>query len=153
VTGEDNILKLVAADEPQQHEYHLQDQVGFILRRAQQRHVAIFSSCISDLTPPQFAALAKLHEAGATSQNQLGALIAMDAATIKGVIDRLRARGLVELSRHEGDRRRLLVALTGEGRNLVEQLIPLAARITEKTLAPLSSTEARTFLELLARLA
>lgn len=153
MTGEDNILKLVAADEAEPEEYHLQDQVGFILRRAQQRHVAIFSSYISDLTPPQFAALAKLHEVGPTSQNQLGTLIAMDAATIKGVIDRLRARGLVELSRHEGDRRRLLVALTGEGRNLVEQLLPLAARISEETLSPLSSTEARTFLELLAKLA
>ena len=33
-------------------------QVGFILRKAHQRHVAIFASRIGDLTPPQFAALA-----------------------------------------------------------------------------------------------
>ena len=84
-------LKLVepAVDEG----YHLQDQVGFILRKASQRHIAIFARHIDDLTPPQFAALAKLAEIGETSQNQLGAQIAMDAATIKGVIDRLKARG------------------------------------------------------------
>lgn len=153
MTGEDNILKLVDADEPPQGEYHLQDQVGFILRRVQQRHVAIFSSYISDLTPPQFAALAKLRDVGETSQNQLGALIAMDGATVKGVIDRLRARGLVELSRHAGDKRRLLVRLTDEGSRTIEQLVPLAQRITEETLAPLSSKEAAAFLKLLARLA
>src|SRR6185295_18828677 len=93
-------------------EYRLQEQVGFILRKAHQRHVAIFAAHIDDLTPPQFAALAKLNDVGETSQNQLGALIAMDAATIKGVIDRLRARGLVEVGKHEVDKRRLMVGLT-----------------------------------------
>ena len=86
--------------------YRLQDQVGFILRRAHQRHVAIFASHIGDLTPPQFAALAKLRDVGETSQNQLGVLIAMDAATVKGVIDRLKLRGFVDLGKHEGDKRR-----------------------------------------------
>ena len=50
----------------------------------------------------------------------------MDAATVKGVIDRLKARGLVDLSKHEVDKRRLLVNLTAEGREAVERLIPLA---------------------------
>jgi DNA-binding MarR family transcriptional regulator len=133
-------------------EYRLEDQVGFVLRKAHQRHVAIFASHIGDLTPPQFAALAKLHEIGPTSQNQLGASIAMDAATVKGVIDRLKARGLVELARHEGDKRRLLVALTADGRELVAQLIPRAEAITLETLEPLSEREAAALLRLLAKL-
>jgi hypothetical protein len=45
-----------------------------------------------NLTPTQWAALAKLTETGPCSQNQLGRLAAMDVATIKGVIDRLTAR-------------------------------------------------------------
>ena len=133
--------------------YRLQDQVGFILRKAHQRHVGIFASRIADLTPPQFAALAKLADVGETSQNQLGVLIAMDAATIKGVIDRLNARGLVELSRHAGDKRRLMVSLTSEGRAAVAQLVPLARQITEETLAPLNARETATLLKLLAKLA
>ncbi|MGD9915986.1 MAG: MarR family winged helix-turn-helix transcriptional regulator [Rhizobiaceae bacterium] len=133
--------------------YRLQEQVGFVLRKAHQRHLSIFASRIGDLTPPQFAALAKLHAVGETSQNQLGALVAMDAATIKGVIDRLKARGYVELSKHEGDKRRLMVSLTPEGRSSVEKLIPLAAEITQETLAPLSAKEAATLLKLLARIA
>ena len=152
MSGGDNILKLVEAEPPPQ-DYRLQDQVGFILRKAHQRHLSIFAAHIGDLTPQQFAAIAKLHEIGETSQNQLGSLIAMDAATVKGVIDRLKARGLVELTKHEVDRRRLLVSLTAEGRMAVERLIPLAGRITTETLRPLSPKEAASFMKLLAKLA
>ena len=150
MSARDATLALVADDAG---EYRLQEQVGFILRKAHQRHVAIFAAHIGDLTPPQFAALAKLNDVGETSQNQLGALIAMDAATIKGVIDRLRARGFVEVGKHEVDKRRLMVGLTDQGRAAIERLIPLAERITAETLAPLSPREAATFLKLLAKLA
>ncbi len=152
VSGDDNILKLMEAAEPQAPDYRLHEQIGFILRKAHQRHLSIFSAHIDDLTPQQFAALAKLHEIGETSQNQLGSVIAMDAATVKGVIDRLKARGLVDLSKHEGDKRRLLVSLTVEGRDTVQRLIPMARRITEETLSPLSAKEAETVTKLLAKL-
>ncbi|MEW9807315.1 MarR family winged helix-turn-helix transcriptional regulator [Mesorhizobium marinum] len=151
MTGESNLLKLVDAepDDP----YRLQEQVGFVLRKAHQRHVAIFAAKISDLTPPQFAALAKLADVGETSQNQLGSLVAMDAATVKGVIDRLKARGLVQLSKHDVDRRRLMVSLTPEGRDTVARLVPLAEEITAETLQPLSARETATLLKLLSRIA
>ena len=110
----------LAGPEAAASDYHLQDQVGFVLRKAHQRHVAIFASHIADLTPPQFAALAKLYDVGETSQNHLGQMIAMDAATVKGVIDRLKTRGLVVLAKHDGDKRRLLVKLTDQGRQAVE---------------------------------
>ena len=150
MSGEDSLL-VEAENAPD--DYRLQDQVGFVLRKAHQRHVAIFAAHIADLTPPQFAALAKLHDVGETSQNHLGTLIAMDAATVKGVIDRLSARGLVALSRHEMDKRRLLVSLTAKGHEVVARLIPLAQRITEETLEPLSPREAASFLKLLAKIA
>ena len=77
-------------------EYVLDEQVGFLMRVAMQRHTAIFMSrMIEALTQTQFAALAKLYEVGPCSQNHLGRLIYLDAATIKGVVDRLGARGLV----------------------------------------------------------
>ena len=144
-------LKLVEADADAG--YRLHEQIGFILRKANQRHIAIFARRIGDLTPPQFAALARLAEIGEASQNQLGAMVAMDAATIKGVIDRLKARGLVMLSAHREDRRRLVVSLSEEGKALIEKLLPLAERITAETLAPLNGRETAAFLKLLAKLA
>jgi DNA-binding MarR family transcriptional regulator len=141
-----------AAPDPATEAYRLQDQVGFILRKAHQRHVAIFSAQISDLTPPQFAALAKLHDLGDCSQSQLGQLIAMDAATIKGVIDRLKARDLVTVTEDKEDRRRTVVALTDAGRDAVQRLVPVAAKITRDTLEPLTSREAQALVRLLGKI-
>ena len=134
-------------------EYQLEDQVGYMLRRATQRHLTIFADNIPDLTPTQFAALAKLCELGRVSQNQLGRSISMDAATIKGVIDRLRIRELVETSPDEEDKRRLYIEATEQGQKLFATHEAAAKEITKRTLDPLSPQEQIVFLELLAKLA
>jgi MarR family transcriptional regulator, lower aerobic nicotinate degradation pathway regulator len=133
--------------------YVLDAQVGFVLRQAQQRHTTIFASLmIEGLTPTQWAALAKLAELGPQSQNQLGRLTAMDAATIKGVIDRLTKRGFTATSPDPADGRRLLVALTEAGDKLYERATAIAVLITEETLRPLNEREQATFVALLGRL-
>ncbi len=133
--------------------YVLDDQIGFILRQVWQRHTAIFAREIgTNLTPTQWAALSKLAETGACSQNQLGRLTAMDVATIKGVIDRLTARGLTETSADPGDGRRLLVSLTRAGQQLAEKVAPNALAITRETLAPLDAKEREMLMGLLNKL-
>src|SRR3954467_7619767 len=88
---------------PQKPSYILDEQIGFILRQVWQRHATIFAKEIGiNLTAAQWAALAKLTETGPCSQNLLGRLTAMDVATIKGVIDRLTARGLRSEERRVG---------------------------------------------------
>ena len=142
---------------PDQHrreeDYILEAQIGFVLRQAHQRHTTIFASqMIDDLTPTQWAALAKLKEIGPSSQNLLGRLTAMDAATIKGVIGRLSKRGFTRTKPDPADGRRLLVALTERGAALYDRARPIAARITERTLQPLNERERAELLALLARL-
>ena len=133
--------------------YVLDEQVGFILRQVWQRHSSIFSRAIgTNLTPTQWAALSKLAETGPCSQNQLGRLTAMDVATIKGVIDRLTARGLTETSQDPEDGRRLLVSLTRAGQQLAEKLAPNAIAITRETLAPLDAKEREMLMALLNKL-
>lgn len=136
----------------QRPDYALDDQVGFLLRLAMQRHLSIFAARIPALTPTQFAVLAKLSELGPTSQNALGRATAMDAATMKGVADRLRDKGLVVAGPEDGDRRRLILSLTETGRALFAQLAPAALAITAETLAPLSPAERQGFVDLLCRL-
>lgn len=133
--------------------YVLDDQVGFILRQVWQRHAMIFAKEIGiNLTPTQWAALSKLTETGPCSQNQLGRLTAMDVATIKGVIDRLTARGLTETSSDPQDGRRLLVSLTRAGQAMAEKAAPNALAITKETLAPLDAKERETLIALLSKL-
>lgn len=138
---------------PAANAYVLDDQVGFVLRQVMQRHTTIFGTRMGeDLTSTQWAALAKLFEKGPCSQNLLGRLTAMDAATIKGVVDRLVKRGLVETRPDPEDGRRLVVALTEDGALLTGRSIPAAREITEETLAPLAAEERATLLDLLSRL-
>lgn len=142
------IAKGMAADSP----YRLDDQIGYVLRRVTQRHLAIFAAAIPEVTTTQFAVLARLSETGPVSQNQLGRAAAMDAATIKGVVDRLARLGLVTTAADPGDRRRLTVALTGAGAALYADRVRTALEVSDDTLAPLSAEERRVLMALLARL-
>jgi MarR family transcriptional regulator, lower aerobic nicotinate degradation pathway regulator len=134
-------------------DYHLNEQVGFLLRVAMQRHTAIFMSQIcSGLTQTQFAALAKLREVGPCSQNQLGRLIYLDAATTKGVVDRLKARRLITARADAHDRRRRAIALTEAGRAVADAAVKVARQITRHTLTPLTTAEQKTVIRLLKKL-
>ncbi|MGE5164487.1 MAG: MarR family winged helix-turn-helix transcriptional regulator [Sphingobacteriales bacterium] len=148
-------LKVVAAQpDASEGRYVLDDQVGFLMRIAMQRHTSIFTSrMIEGLTQTQFAALAKLFEVGPCSQNYLGRLIYLDAATIKGVVDRLHLRGFVTALSDPKDRRRRAVALTERGRRATEAAMLVAAEITATTLTPLTTEEQRTVVRLLRKLA
>ncbi len=139
----------VAAASP----YVLDEQIGFLLRQVTQRHTTLFAQMIGDgLTPMQWAVLAKLLEIGRTSQTALGRAVSMDAATVKGTVDRLVARGLVVRLQDAEDRRKLLVDLTEAGRETTLRNLEVASAITRETLAPLDDAEARQLFALLAKM-
>ena len=135
-------------------DYSLEDQVGHLLRRAHQRHVALFQRIMgeNDPTPTQFAVMARLYERDDLSQNELGRLTAMDPATIKGVVARLEERGLIERAPDPNDQRRIRLSLTDRGRRIVPDLVEKARAITAATLAPLSREEAERLVALLRRI-
>lgn len=134
--------------------YVLEDQVGHLIRRAHQRHTALFIAMIGDaqVTPTQYAALVKLYEMGELSQNHLGRLTAMDPATIQGVIRRLTGRKLISHRPDKNDKRRRCLSLTSSGRELVEQLLANGPKVSKATLDPLSPAEQQQFLALLKRI-
>ncbi len=133
--------------------YRLDEQVGYLLRLASQRHAVIFQNKISQgLTPTQFSTLIRVAEEGEVSQNQLGRLAAMDIATIKGVVDRLKAKGLLKTAADPDDKRRSIISLTDTGEDLMQQLYADGLEITKATLAPLNASERKTLLSLLKKL-
>ena len=133
-------------------DYQLEDQIGFVLRRVTQRHLALFSAAIPQVTTTQWAVIARLSEIGPMSQNHLGREAAMDAATVKGVVDRLVREGLVETAPDPDDKRRVTVARTAAGRDLFQAQLAAAAGVSEATLSPLTPQERAAFMALLARL-
>jgi len=133
--------------------YKLEDHVGHLLRRANQRHTAIFFDGLGQqLTPMQFAVLIKISDEDEVSQNLLGRLAAMDPATVQGVVRRLRERNLITAHPDPEDQRRSLWRLSKTGKKLIAKSLPEAEAITERTLQPLSRKDRETFLKLLRRL-
>ena len=128
------------------NDYQLEDQVGYKLRLASQRHLEIFSRHLPDMTPTQFSILVRLRDVGEVSQNQLGRLVAMDAATTKGVISRLIDRGLVQSRQDGSDLRRLQISLTLEGQTKVQAAIDQARIITTETTENLTKRRWRGYL-------
>jgi len=133
-------------------EYRLEEQVGFKLRLANQRHLEIFNRQMPDITPTQFAVLAKLRDELKISQNQLGRLVGMDAATTKGVVDRLRKKGLVQSTPSETDMRRLDISLTSAGRDFAAEAVETALGISAETVSNLTPREVERLLALLDKL-
>lgn len=134
-------------------EYRLHDQIGFLLRQANQRHIALFTATIGDrLTTTQWSALVKLAELEPISQNQLGRETAMDVATIKGVVDRLATRGFLRTAPDPRDGRRLVLSVTDEGRDAIARNMAAARDITRETLSPLSPGERLMLAELLRKI-
>ncbi len=132
--------------------YKLDDQIGFKLRVANQKHLEIFAHEMPDLTPRQFAVLAKLTEVGPLSQNHLGRQVAMDAATTKGVIERLLRKGYVHAAPSQSDRRRLEISLTPEGEASARSAIEVARKVSARTQRNLTEREAKRLRDLLDKL-
>lgn len=142
------------ASSPASRAYRIEEQVGYLLRRAHQRASSIFQVTIGDpnVTPTQYSSMVKLHEYTELSQNHLGRLVGMDKATMQGVVRRLRERGLVDSRPDPGDARRTLLSLTTEGQKLTNKLLLNGPAVSRETLKPLSAQEQKQLLDLLSKI-
>ncbi|MDB5627137.1 MAG: MarR family transcriptional regulator, partial [Tardiphaga sp.] len=124
-------------------DYVFSDQIGYLLRRAYQRHLAIFQAHASDpqLTSVQFSTLCALRDRGPQSQGELVRATNVDQATIRGIISRLKARDLITLSVDPKDARKVINALTPAGAALLDSMVPRARQISEMTLKNLNAVE------------
>lgn len=139
---------------PQINSYDFHDQIGHLLRRAYQRHVSIFQEAIpdSDLTAAQFVTLCAVKEQKSCSLNDIVKATAIDQATIRGVVERLKARELIEVGADPSDGRKLVVRPTPMGLALIERTVPFATEVTERTYGPLNAGERVALLFLLRKM-
>lgn len=134
--------------------YDFSQQVGHLLRRAYQRHVAIFQQGIPDsqLTAAQFVVLCAVHEKLSCSLNDVVRATAIDQGTARGVVDRLKGRDLLDVSPDPSDRRKVVIRATAAGRALVAEMVPFAAGITEATFGDMNPAERVAVLFLLQKM-
>ncbi len=118
--------------EPQRH-------TGYLIRRAQQAHVATWARMVStDTTSVQYSILVVLDRLGEASQRELCDEIDLDRSTIADLVRRMERRGLVARKRAQDDARRNTVTLTEEGLAERRRLGPLVAAADRELTSPLT---------------
>jgi DNA-binding MarR family transcriptional regulator len=124
-------------------DYDFTKQPGHLLRKALQYHLSIFQnrSPEPNVTGPQFALLCALRDHGPSSLALIGRIVVMDPATTRGIVERLRDRGLVSWSNDLADRRQVIVAIEPAGIQVLRRMIPAAIEVSAATVQNLNVAE------------
>ncbi len=102
-----------------------------------------------DVTQAGGLVLGILRDHGAMPPSELGERLIVTRATVTGLVDSLERRGYVRRAPHPDDRRRLLVEITEEGRNVVARLRPHVHEREKAWMSALSEDELRRTIDLL----
>jgi DNA-binding MarR family transcriptional regulator len=124
---------------------------GHAIRRLHQISVGIFLQSMGDsgITPLQFGALQTVSNQPGIDQRSLARLIALDASTTGGVVDRLEARQWLERRSSPEDRRVRQLFLTPAGQAALAQAVPAMLQAQEQILAPLTRRQRGEFMRML----
>ena len=97
---------------------------------------------IADLSASAFQALAILEGAGEPLAGHVIAdRLLVSSASMTSLLDTLEGRGLVERHAHPTDRRKVLIQLTGEARQIVDRMLPTVHAVATEAIADLTETE------------
>ncbi|WP_416425127.1 MarR family transcriptional regulator [Pseudomonas sp. App30] len=126
---------------------------GSLIRRAQQRHVAIWQQAVStDVTSVQYAVLLVLEQRPGVSQRELGDELDLDRSTIAELVARMVRNSVVERVGDTQDKRRNTLYLTNQGRAQLEQLRPRVETVEQILTRQLSASERELLRDLIERL-
>jgi MarR family transcriptional regulator, organic hydroperoxide resistance regulator len=109
--------------------FPLDQSLPFWVYRAQTQGVTTlrrtFQSAGYDLTPEQYAALARLSEKEGVNQSQLGERMLKDRHNMTRILSLLEKRGYVERRADQADKRMYRIFLTEAGRNIRDSVTPV----------------------------
>lgn len=134
--------------------YDFSKQIGHLLRRAYQRHTAIFQELVPDsqLTAAQFVVLCAARDNGPCEIGRIVQATAIDESSTRGIVERLKWRNLLAVEHAPGDTRHMTITLTSAGADMIEKTVPFAQQISERTFADLDASERSTLLGLLRKI-
>lgn len=104
------------------------------------------------ITRREWRVLAQLAAHEGVQSSELARHASLDRARTSRALTGLAAKGLVERTPREGDRREVLVHLTAQGRALHAALLPRVAQVNRELLSALGEGEVRQLARFLERL-
>lgn len=121
--------------EPERH-------IGYLIRRAQQLHVAVWARVVStEISSVQYSILVLLERHSGASQRELCDMVDLDRSTIAELVSRMERRGLISRHRDPDDGRRNTLEITGRGLLERQRLRPLVEKVQEELVAPLAQED------------
>ena len=131
----------------------LDDTLGYLLNRTARRvHYRIDDFFKAHgLTVEQWVGLKTIGEGGPLCQKELALRIDKNQNTVKALVDRLLAKGLILRQSDERDRRNMVLSLSSKGKKKIEVLSPLEDKINETLEKALTPEETETFRQLLLK--
>jgi DNA-binding MarR family transcriptional regulator len=103
---------------------------GFLIRRAQQVHEAVWQGTVSStVSSVQYGVLSVLERRPGASQRELCDEVDLDRSTVADIVARLQRRGLISRTRDDLDRRQNVVQLTEQGAAEIARLRPRVERV------------------------
>lgn len=121
--------------DPQRH-------TGFLLRRAQQKHIAEwFKQFGGETTNVQYGILSVLQRNPGSSQKEICQELDLDRSTIADVCSRLESNNLVSRTQVQEDRRRNALHLTAGGIAELRRMRPLVEAVQLRLTKKLTAAE------------
>jgi MarR family transcriptional regulator for hemolysin len=120
-----------------------QEPVGLLIGAARRRIKQAVGHRLRGhgLTPQQFWVLINVSEREGLALRDLAERLRLDHPTTSRIVSLLRRRRLMRMGGHPGDRRRCRLGLTPRGRELVDELRPLAREVREAVVQGMSTAE------------
>jgi DNA-binding MarR family transcriptional regulator len=133
---------------------HLWERPGYLARRLNQIHQALFFECCKDytITPVQYGLLTTLNEQPGLDQTSLCAELGIDRTTMTDVLRRLEQRGLVKREPSLVDGRQKLAHITAKGKKLTRDMYGHMREAQTRFLAPLAPESRTLFIEMMMQL-
>ena len=122
---------------------HYEDCIIFLLAKAYQRAHSAFKVKLAPfgITPVQHLILAVLAEEDFLSPAEISDRLAMDGATLSGVLDRMAEAGLIKKEGNPEDRRSIRVSLSPKAKRMREELAEQRKSINDDLTAKFSLEE------------
>jgi DNA-binding MarR family transcriptional regulator len=119
-------------------------RLGYLLKRAHLQFGELVSAALVPLgiDNREWAVLISLDERHPRSQAEIAGLVGVDRTTMVGLVDELQKKGLVERRPHDDDRRKNVVEITDEGRDVRQRAARTVDTVEAEFLAMLNTREA-----------
>jgi DNA-binding MarR family transcriptional regulator len=133
----------------------LEGHLGYWLRRVSNAVSGSFARALNErqTSVAEWVLLRELHERGQTAPGELADSLGLTRGAVSKIVDKLDAKGWIQMEAKEGDSRFRLLSLTRTGRRSLPVLADIADQNDARYFDCLSAKEKNTLRELLIKLA